>query len=174
MNLINRLLGRRAAPTADWGVFVPPMPVLDLSRMRFGSLGFGDGFEAAAFLGRPDRCVWTQDGYCELLYAGGGFQLDYDGGRFSYLAFFIGPDRHQPDHPALAFSAPRLCGDPYNDVGLSQNTDRQLLERMFGPPGKVDAAADETILNYTRKGVAMEFEMDGVTGLLKRWNLYPE
>jgi hypothetical protein len=31
-----------------------------------------------------------------------------------------------------------------------------------------------TVLYHTRQGVAMEFEMDGRTGRLKRWNLYAE
>lgn len=142
--------------------------------MRFGALGFGDGIEAASFLGRPDTFEWTQDKSCELLYAGGGFQLDLDDGKFAYAAFFIGPDSHQPKHPALKFSMPRLNGLIHAGIGLSPDTKLELLFQLLGSPEKADSDAPETVLHYTRQGIAMEFEMDGATGRLKRWNLYPE
>jgi len=135
---------------------------------------FGDDFAAAAFLGRPDRFEWTQGEYCELLYAAGGFQIDYDKGRFAYLAFFIGPDEFLPEHSALKFSEPRLLGGAIEGMQLTRDVDTPLLEHMFGPPDSVDTDSDETILYYTRQNITMEFEMDGKTGGLKRWNLYPK
>jgi len=142
--------------------------------MQFGRLRFGDALNAAAFLGRPDRFVWTQSEYCELLYASGGFQLDFDGGEFAYAAFFVGPDNSLPKHRALEFSKPRLRGCTPDGIRLSRDTDRELLERLLGLPTSVDTEVRETILFYTRKKIALEFEMDGKTGRLKRWNLYPE
>jgi len=174
MNLLDRLLGRRTDPTLSWGAFRPPIPEFDLKAMRFGSLGFGEGFDAAAFLGRPDRFTWIQGGYCELLYASGGFQIDYDQGRFAYLAFFIGPDDCLPKHRALEFSRPRLRGCTPDGIQLSREADRSLLERVLGAAGSVDTEPREVILYYTRHDITMEFEMDGKTGRLKRWNLYPK
>jgi hypothetical protein len=174
MSFLDRLIGRRTDPTLGWVTFKLPIPDFDVTAMRFGTLRFGDAFEAAAFLGRPDRFTWTQGKYCELLYASGGFQLDYDCGKFAYAAFFIGPDGFLPKHPALEFSKPRLRGCTPDGIALSRDTDRALLERMFGAADSVDTEPREVILHYTRRGVTMEFEMDGKTGRLKRWNLYPK
>jgi hypothetical protein len=174
MNLLDRLLGRRADPTLNWEAFSRPIPDFDLATMRFGSLRFGDGFDAAAFLGRPDRFTWTQSDYCELLYASDGFQIDYDKSRFAYLAFFIGPDDNLPMCRALEFSKPRLRSCTPDGVRLSRDADRALLERLFGAADSVDTEPREAILYYTRDGVTMEFEMDGNSGRLKRWNLYPK
>ncbi len=173
MSFLDRIMGRLADPTVNWGAFSLPIPDFDLATMRFGTLRFGDGLDAAAFLGRPNRVTWTQRQYCELLYASGGFQIDYDGGRFAYLAFFVGPDEHLPQHEALRFCRPRLCGCTPDGTLLSRDTDRKSLERLFGPAEGVDTDPDETILFYGRLGVRMEFEVDGGTGRLKRWNLYP-
>jgi hypothetical protein len=175
MNLFDRLLGRHddTDPTLKWGSFTLPIPDVDMTKMAFGTLRFGDEFTAAAFLGRPDRCKWTQPEYCELLYASGGFQVDYDRGRFAYIAFFIGPDKFLSKHRALEFSKPRLHGCVPAGIRLSRDTNRALLEQLFGAANSVDTEPRETILCYTRQGIVMEFEMDGKTGRLKRWNLYP-
>jgi hypothetical protein len=173
MSFLDRLIGRRADPTLGWGTFRLPLPDFDLTAMRFGTLRFGDAFEAAAFLGRPDRFTWTQGEYCELLYASGGFQLDFDCAKFVYAAFFIGPDGFLPKHPALEFSKLRLCGCTPNGITLSRDTDRAGIESLFGAPDSVDTEPKEVILYYTGQSVTMEFEMDGRTGQLKRWNLYP-
>jgi hypothetical protein len=174
MSLFDKLLGRRPDPTQTWGAAALPIPDYDLSRMCFGTLQFGDALDAAAFLGRPERFEWTQAGYCELLYASGGFQIDYDHGRFAYLAFFIGPDDNLPKHAALEFSKPCLRGSTPDGIRLSRDTERAMLEQLFGVPESVDSGSQETILHYTRHNVSMEFEMDGQAGRLKRWNLYPK
>lgn len=173
MNLLKRIFGRRPDPTIEWRAFIPPIPDFDLSAMQFGSLRFGDTFSAASFLGRPDKFEWTQGEYCQLLYASGGFQIDFDGGKFAYLAFFIGPDRHLPKHKALEFSKPRLRGCMPDGVSLSRANDRPQIERLFGSPVTADNDATETILFYRRRQITMEFEFDGQSGPLKRWNLYP-
>ena len=174
MSLLDRLLGRRPDPTLNWGAFSLPIPDYDLTEMRFGTLRFGDAFDAAAFLGRPNRFEWTQGDYCELLYASGGFQIDYDDSKFAYLAFFIGPDDCLPMHRPLEFSKPRLLGCTPDGIRLSRDTDRVLLDWLFGAADSTDTEPRETILCYTRQNVTMEFEMDGKTGRLKRWNLYPK
>ena len=143
-------------------------PAFDLSRMALGSLRLGDQMEAARFLGRPDSFRWTSDAYCELLYARAGFQLDFEGGRLCYVAFFVGGDTHLPTHPSLSLSQPQIRGG----MRLTQRTGRKELLRHFGRPVSEDSDSDETILYYVRGGVTMEFELDG-SGHLKRWNLYP-
>jgi hypothetical protein len=162
------LFGRRPDPTWDWPIEVPAVPDLDLSRMALGSLRFGDAVEAARGLGRPDRFRWKDGGYCELLYARAGFQLDFEDGRLCYMAFFIGADADGPSHPALSPSEPRIRGES----PLTAETGKDDLQRRFGPPGSEDSDDDETVLYYRRDRVTMEFELDGM-GHLKRWNLYP-
>lgn len=169
-----RVHGRRVDPTLNWGAFHKPIPDFDVSRMQFGSLRFGDGLQGASFLGRPDHFEVKEGEYCELLYARGGFQLDFDKNRFAYLGFFIGPDACLPKHPDMEFSAPRLRGNSLNRTHLTSQTDRATLERIFGSPDSVDADAQEAVLYYLRQRVTMEFELDGRTGRLKRWNLYPK
>jgi hypothetical protein len=174
MGFVDRLLRRRADPTLSWQPFSLPIPDFDLTEMRFGKLRFGDAIDAAASLGRPDRVEWTRGEYCELLYASGGFQIDFDSNRFAYLAFFIGPDELLPKHPAFELSKPRLRGGTEDGSRLSRDTQRPRLERLFGAADSVDADSDETILYYARQGVTMEFELDPSNGRLKRWNLYPK
>jgi hypothetical protein len=168
IGIIDRLLGRWRDPTKDWRVEVGASPDFDLSRMAFGSLRLGDPIEAARFLGRPDSFRWKKDGYCELLYARAGFQLDFQGGHLCYVAFFVGVDTYQPTHPTLSLSQPQIRGG----IRLTQRTGREELLRYFGRPVSEDCDSDETILYYLRGGVTMEFELDG-SGHLKRWNLYP-
>ena len=174
MGFFDRLVGRRANPTRNWDAFSPPGPDFDLSSMRLGTLGFGDPFESARFLGRPDRFKWTLEGNYELLYAAGGFLIEYDAGVFAYLAFFIGPDAHLPNHKSLKFCRPRVLGGEPDGLRLSQDYDRSKLEQLFGPAESEDSDSLETVLFYTRRGVIMEFELNVSNGQLKRWNLYPK
>jgi hypothetical protein len=173
MRILNWLLGRRPDPTAGWPDFRPPAPDFDWARRRFGPLRFGDEIAVARLLGRPDVFRWAEKDYGELLYARGGFELDFEGGRFVSLAFFIGPDKYLPRHPDLRFCVPRLLGWDAEDIRLSQGTDTAELERRLGPPTAVDADdEDETILSYVRAGMVLEFELNR-EGRLKRWNVFP-
>jgi hypothetical protein len=173
MKLIDRLFGRRSDPTLNWVQSTAPIPQFNLNSMQFGSLHFGDPLEAAASLGRPDQFVWSQGEYCELLYASRGFQVDFDRGKLSYVAFFIGPDEFVPAHTAFQFSKPRVHGVAIDGIELSPGADRALIERLLGSADSVDVDAREVILFYNRGGITMEFELDAKTGGLKRWNLYP-
>jgi hypothetical protein len=173
MSLLDWLLWRRPDPTVDWPDFCPRTLEFDLPRQRFGPLRFGDELEAARPLGRPDLFRWQSAAYCELIYARGGFELTLEAGRFTYLAFYLGPDRCLPRHPQLRFAEPRLVGWRPEKVCLSGSTDAAQLRDQLGPPEAEDVDEDETILSYTRAGVAMELELSPA-GRLKRWNLFPE
>ncbi|MBA4018449.1 MAG: hypothetical protein C0483_14880 [Pirellula sp.] len=174
MSFLKRLFGKRDDPTTSWNAQQLPLPDFDWGAMQLANLRFGDPLDAAAILGRPDRFTWGDGDYCELLYARGGFQLDFDQGTWAYAAFFIGPDHHLPDHPAMAFARPRLSGGPAQSIVLSPEVDRARIEQWFGPAESADVDADEAILCYVRQGLTMEFELDGASGRLKRWNLFPE
>lgn len=174
MSFLDKLLGRHPDPTTGWPPFVPPIPAFDVSKMQFGSLRFGDPLESAVFLGRADRFHWREqdktDSF-ELVYAC-GFQVDFLERKFDYLAFLIGPDPYLPDCPNLQYSTPVVAGLGGEDVVFTQLTDRKMLEDLFGTPAYVDVRDDETILFYTPHGMTLEFEMDGKSGSLKRWNIY--
>lgn len=174
IELWGRLVGRRSDPPVTWAPFRQPIPEFNVNTMEFGGLRFGDPLESAAFLGRPEAFTWSQSDYCELLYASGGFQVDYERGKFAYLAFFIGPDKFVPTHKGFQFSKPRVRGTPVDGIEFSQDVDQPLIETLFGTADTVDVDAVESILFYNRKSVTMEFELDGSTGGLKRWNLYPQ
>lgn len=141
--------------------------------MRFGDLRFGDEFQRAAFLGRPDNVTWTLASYCQLLYVSEGFQIDFDEEKFAYAAFFIGPDDYSPKHPALKFSKPTVLVGGRGAVSLSSETDRTSILSIFGEPESVDSEPEEEILYYTIQGITLEFELD-IKRSLKRWNLYPQ
>jgi hypothetical protein len=173
MRIINWLLRRRPDPTVGWPEFRAPAPAFNLARRCFGPLRFGDELATAVLLGRPDVFCWQGPEACELIYARGGFELDFERERFAYLAFFIGPDPYLPLHPDLRFAEPRLLGWNESSVCLSRETDGAQLRNQLGPPDGEDIDEDETILNYTRAGVVMEFELNR-EGRLKRWNVFPE
>jgi ankyrin repeat protein len=159
-------------PTLNWHTYDSPIPDFDVLRMQFGTLRFGDGLQGASFLGRPDRFVQKEADHFELLYARRGFQLEFEKNRFTYLAFFIGPDACLPQHVGMRFSSPRFRGDSLSRDRLTRETERATLERTFGTPDSVDADSEEIVLRYLRHGITMEFELDARTGRLKRWNIY--
>ena len=169
---LRRFLQQRRNPAVSWSPQKSPLPDFDVSKMCFGTLRFGDGFEAAAFLGKPDSLKWTEVDHCEMLYASEGFEINYHADKLAYLAFFIGPDDFLPKHHGLKFSKPPLRGVQPDGIRLSQETNREMLEKLFGSPDSEDADSDETILTYERQSVTMEFELSH-KGRLKRWNLHP-
>lgn len=174
MSLFSRIFGRALDPAIDWSPFEPPIPDLDVSTMSFGPLKFGDRLEEASFLGRPERFVWKQGTDCELLYASGGFLMEFSEGKFGYLAFFIGPDEWLPKEEPVSFCSPHVCGAVPDGTQLSGDIEQAALEHLFGPADSRDVDPDEISLFYSRQKVTMEFELNGRTGKLKRWNLYPD
>ena len=167
--MIERLRSAAGDPTEAWADASAAAPGFDWSELRLGRLAFGDPLECAESLGRPDRFRWTQPGYCELLYARAGFQIDFDRGRFAYLAWFIGPDPANPELPDMSYASPALD----EELALTRETSMDDLRAHLGPPSSEDADDDETVLFYAGGGVVLEFEFDAA-GRLKRWNLYPE
>lgn len=170
ISLIERVRPATEDPTAEWAdTCAQATPAFDWSDLRLGPIAFGDPLEKAEPLGRPDRFRWTQPGYCELLYARRGLQIDFDRGRFAYLAWFIGRDSVTPDHPDMTFCTPALD----DELALTRDMGIDDLRAHLGAPVSEDVGEDETVLFYTGGGVVLEFEFDG-EGRLKRWNLYPE
>ena len=159
-----KLRATRRDPTRDWPRASISAPSVDCARRAVGELRFGDSLSAARCFGRPDAFRWTQPGYCELLYAGAGFQIDFDSGRFAYAAFFVAEDEHAP---RVSFSTPRV-----DSIQLSRETSFEQIEAAFGRPVSRDRDDDETILFYARRDIAIEFEVSS-PGLLKRVNVYP-
>lgn len=169
ITLKERLRSAAGDPTETWPPASADVPAIDWSELRFGPIAFGDPLECAAGLGRPDRFRWTQPGYCELLYARSGFQIDFDRGRFAYLAWFIGPDPANPQHDAMNFGTPTLD----EDFALTRDTHIEQVRARLGPATSEDVDDHETVLFYTGGGIVLEFEFDA-DGRLKRWNLYPD
>jgi hypothetical protein len=174
MKFLSRLFKGRTDPTESWDTLRSPLPGFDLNTMSFGPLRFGDDIKDAAFIGRPDRIEWVDDNYCTLLYAPEGFQIDFGHGKLAYVGFFIGPDRSQPEHASLKFSMPKLLGGDAGEMVLTPQVDSRALRERLGEPTSEDTDDRESILNYSRRGITMEFELDASSGRLKRWNLFPD
>lgn len=167
-NVLHTLRGRPGVSPRTW----PPSalaepPSFDSDRSALGPLHFGDTLEHARVLGRPDRFTQTRPDYCELLYARAGLQIDFDAGRFAYVAFFIGPDKYLPTTSKVIFAQPVLDGHRLSSAISIQN-----VERLFGPPKSRDVDDKETILFYEKHRLTLEFEFTS-TGFLKRLNIYP-
>jgi hypothetical protein len=166
--LIGKLFGLQKDPTADWPILVQSTPEVDCTRRMVSSMHFGDPWTVARQFGRPDRFRWIQPGYCELIYAQAGWQMDFDQDRFAYVAFFIGPDCYVPTMcPPISFSRPHVDG-----MTLSCETTQAQVEQKFGPPRSRDRDEDETILFYAGSALTLEFELTPA-GNLKRLNIYP-
>jgi len=173
MSWWNRILRRHPPdPTAGWRPWRGPLPVFDLAHMCLGEVGFGEPIEAAAFLGRPDRVIFSKGDYCELVYAAGGFQLDFEKGALCYLAFFIDRDEYQPRIDTLRFSRPVVRDVQRRTLQLTPDLDREKLQSFLGAPEHIDVDEEETILYYIGRGGEMEFEL-GQRDRLKRWNISP-
>lgn len=170
MKFLKRMLGMHDDPTAGWGAAGAPLPPLDISTMRFGSLGFGDPLESARFLGRPDAVEWPSGATCRMIYGRDGFQLDFEAGVLDFVTFFIGPDEFDPKTPSFRHAAPGLAGGGR----ITPATARAELERLFGAPTHDESYDGEIILTFFRNGVSMEFEFAPDASRLKRWMLYPD
>jgi hypothetical protein len=171
MGFFNSVLGGAAFhdPTVEWS-FVPdlPTPVIRLSGRLIGPLGFGAPLAAAQVFGRPGQFRRVHHDYFELVYARAGFQLDFEADRLAYAAFFVGPDAFEPRQNL------HYCRPVEAEAGqFSGQTTQEVLEQSFGKPVSIDRDEQETIVNFARDGLVLEFELNQ-GGKLKRWNLYPE
>lgn len=168
MKFLKRMLGINDDPTAGWGAAGAPLPPLDLSTMRFGSLGFGDPLESARFLGRPDAVEWPSHTTCRMIYGRGGYQLDFESGVLDFATFFISPDEFDPKTPSFRHAEAALAGGGR----ITGSAKREELERLFGAPTYEENDDEEIILTFFRNGVSMEFEFTPDATRLKRWMLY--
>jgi hypothetical protein len=169
--MLHRLLSlvKRSAPddpTRTWPQMAIAAPRVDSAQNAIGPLHFGEELAAARVLGRPASLRWTQPGYCELLYAPAGFQIDFDAGRLAYATFFIAADSGRPRGASIVFSTPVVDG-----TRLTGTLSMKRIEALFGMPAAKDVDEDETILNYLRGKLTIEFE--GSAAGLKRVNVYP-
>lgn len=156
-------------PTKDWPVLEFELPDFDLKDLSFGPLHFGCELDLAHAFGRPDKFRWSGRNYCELLYARYGFQIDFEDSRLRYIAFFIGPDVHLPDHSQMAFSRPWLK----RIAQFTPNTTADELRKIFGEASSEDFDSDEIVMTFARSGLLLEFELTQ-KAFLKRWNIFPE
>lgn len=170
-NLLRLLFDARPNPTVSWPRF-DTTPAFNFDEGRFGPLTFGDPIKAACSLGRPDEFDWIDDNYCQMLYARGGFQIDFEGGKFCYIAFFVGPDKHAPTNRQLEFSRPQIERNGQRRRLLPE-LPRAELGKIFGPTTNIDEDADEAILYYEINGITVEVELHGKSDRVKRCNLYP-
>ena len=166
-SLISKLTGERLDPTRAWPVSSPATPVVDLARRTIGSLRFGDPIDGAHVFGRPDRFRWSQKDYCELLYAGAGFQIDFDAGRFVYVAFFVGSGAGLPESSDLRFTSVRIDGGE-----ISSKSSVSDLQTLFGRPLSDDREDEEIVVCYVRNGLIIEFEA-APSGTLSRVGIFP-
>lgn len=159
-----------STPVADWPELDPAPPLIDLAARAVGPLVFGAPFDdARSALGRPDRFERGDDHTSTLLYARLGLLLEFDARTgLGYAAFFVAPDRHDPDHPLLAHRTPRLA----TGAILTAQTTEADLRALFGAPKSADRDADETVLVHEQAGLAIECEL-APAGTLKRLNLFP-
>jgi len=172
MGFFSSVLGGVAShdPTIAWSLTGDlPTPEVQFATRRIGPLAFGAPLAEAQCFGRPDLFRRRHHDYFELVYARAGFQLDFEGGRLAYGAFFVGPDEFDPACRSLRYSRPHEAGG----ASFSDQTTKETLVEIFGPPVSVDRDAQEIVVHFTRNGLTLEFELNG-KGCLKRWNLYPE
>src|SRR5436190_23765669 len=165
--IVGRLLalfGRRPDPTRHWAATDEPLPPFDLASGALGGLRFGDGFEQAEFLGRPDRV--ENPGWTRLYYLGRGFQLYFEMGQFAELTCDIAPPPDVPPKPGQGFSRPRLsCG-----IQLTPETTAAQVRQWFGAPESEDDGPGSRTLTYPQGRYYMGFEFDPSTGRLLGWS----
>lgn len=162
--MLDFLFGTRKQPdpTEDWPVLDHPTPALDCGRMAVGALPFGASLLDAVAFGKPDTFEWLEGSNCSLLHASKGYALEFGDGQLEAVAYFVGPDPHQPQSPRLCFSSPLVDGTP-----LSGSSTRDELEAAFGKPTVVDEDENETVLRFNHGGLELECELNAA-GTLKR------
>lgn len=157
------------SPVADWPEIDAATPPIDLANRAIGPLAFGATFHEARTLGRPDRFERHNQQTSSLLYARLGLLLEFDARTgLEYAAYFVAPDRLDPDHALLRHCTPRLA----TGVVLTSQTTEADLRALFGPPKTADRDDEEIVLFHELHGLTLECELTPA-GTLKRVNLFP-
>ena len=159
-------------PTLEWGEYRGMELVVVPEENRIGNLQFGDPLSAAEALGKPSSFEWGYPGYCDLTYAQGGFQLDFDEGRLVFAAFCLDHHMLEPEKE-FTFATPLVVLSGGERIELSKRLKAADLVEIFGHPKKIDKDSDETILFFEAGPLTMEFELRPETHTLARWNLFP-
>lgn len=154
---------------ADWPEPPEVLPPLDLAARALGPLRFGAPLDAIRAFGRPDRHTRLRPFVHDLLYTPLGLLVEFDEHEgLGYLGFFIAPDPHDPKHPRLRHTTPRLA----SGHTLGPTTTEADLRRLFGAPTHDDRDEEEIILYHLAHDLRIECELTPA-GTLKRLNLYP-
>lgn len=169
MSLLSRLFGG-ADPTDAWPAADGPSPQICFERSALETIGsslhFGDGLDAARFLGRPDVCLRHADGNYSLTYRRWGLHIEFEAHRFVQATFVITPDIEVDGTP---LAAAEVRGPDGRALG-SHTAKAELLER-YGAPSEVQEFDDETILYFGHAPLTSEFQLTG-KGRLARWDVY--
>lgn len=172
-NLFGSASDSTAAPAIDdWLPASGPPPQISLDRRALESfaarLKFGEGVEAARFLGRPTRSHFAT-GTARLDYDLWGLEIEFEEGRFVLASFTIGRSLRDGD------PSPRVNAEPSGPDGraLTGRTTRAELLQRFGTPGKTQELGDETILYYSSPPLTSEFRLDE-KGTLTGWDVYED
>lgn len=139
--------------------------------MTFCGLRFGATLEQARGIGKPDDVELTTE-RVNLLYARSGFELEFQAGAFSSVAFFIALDEHTPDYQALRFASPSLTLRNGDVCELNDKTTAELLVDAFGKPADTEMSDEEALMYWEVNGVTVEAELF-TTNQLKRLSFWP-
>ena len=162
MGLFDRLFNS-GDPTRDWPVVEGPAPAVHRRTMSFESPRFGEPLESARSLGRPDEFVWNsrKNQNCELLYAGKGLRLEFEGNRLVELTFYIAPK--SCPHPSFKPAQPEAPSGAVLTPGMDQ---RRIVE-LFGQPD--EPGEDDVVISHDKTTSAFFFSGEG---RLDRWELF--
>jgi hypothetical protein len=161
MGFLDLLFRRKPDPTAEWPV-VAGTPAVSVPSRSVGFLRFGDPFEKARALGRPDAYTEHAAGTATLDYRSRGFAVEYELGRFIELAYFIGPGGMTPSAPEPHYVRPTTPGGLLLTPGVSLSD----IRTEYG-----DQGGDEPdLLTYEHEGLVQEFAFE--SGRLATWTLY--
>jgi hypothetical protein len=155
-----RLLGKLPDPIRNWPESDEPLPPFDLAAGSLGGLRFGDEFDRAEFLGRPDRV--EHPGGMWFHYDSRGFQLYFEAGQFVELSCDISKPANRDAPSGQGYSRPTISGG----LTLTPETTEAQVRNRFGPP---DTDEEHTLV-YPRGRYYMTFEFDPPTGKLLTWS----
>ena len=165
--MIQRLSGAKENPCEGWPDRTVETPSLVTTESRVGHLKFGEPLSGALPFGKPDVVEWIDSGTCKLIYAQAGFELEFDQGKMSSAAFFIGKDRYEPKCENLGYAKPMIDSVAFDNAFTSRG-----IEAVLGAPQSIDEDPEETVYFYHLQRLTIELEL-GAKGALKRINCYP-